>query len=253
MSLDIWTQGALWSEAKPGAGACWRIVEAQHRVSTLKLAGTAARQAVLEDILEETKPPVPAECAGLHYLLSSPFRYGAPYPQGSRFRRAGWTPGVFYASESERAAAAETAFHRLLFYAESPDTPLPENPAEFTSFSVAWKTERALDLAAPPLDEDAALWTDPVNYEPCQSLAGRAREADIGALLYASARMEGGRNAALLTCRAFARRTPRTWRSWRIYWRAETVSAAREHPRAQFDFALADFAGDPRVAAYLAR
>ena len=48
-------------------------------VSTLKLVDTLAEQALLEDILEESKPPVPPECRHLHYLLSTPFRYGAPY------------------------------------------------------------------------------------------------------------------------------------------------------------------------------
>ena len=61
------------------AGRCWRVVEAQHVVSTLKLVDTLAEQALLEDLLEETKPPVPPECRHLHYLLATPFRYGAPY------------------------------------------------------------------------------------------------------------------------------------------------------------------------------
>ena len=42
----------------------------------------------------------------------------APYPIGSRFRRAGRTAGVFYAAESPETAVAEMAFYRLLFFAE---------------------------------------------------------------------------------------------------------------------------------------
>jgi hypothetical protein len=71
------------------------LVEAQHRISTLKLVDTVEEQQALEQLIEETKPPLPPECAGLHYLLSTPFRYGAVYPVGSRFRRAGLTEGVF--------------------------------------------------------------------------------------------------------------------------------------------------------------
>ncbi|MEQ8514082.1 MAG: RES family NAD+ phosphorylase, partial [Chromatocurvus sp.] len=85
-------------------------------MSTLRLVDTLDEQSLLEDILEETKPPVPTECIGLHYLYMTPFRYGS-YPDGSRFRRAGKTPGVYYASESPRTAIIETAFHRLLFFA----------------------------------------------------------------------------------------------------------------------------------------
>ncbi len=140
MSSATWTPAALSSEARPYRGICWRLVEAQHRVSTLKLVDTLAEQAALERLLEETKPPVPPECRHLHYLLATPFRYGAPYPQGSRFRRAGFTPGVYYASEHVETAVAEAAFHRLLFFADSPGTPWPANALELTAFSVPCAT-----------------------------------------------------------------------------------------------------------------
>ena len=54
--------------------------------ATMKIVDTLAEQS----LLEETKPPVPPECREFHYLLSTPFRYGAPYPTGSRFRPAGF-------------------------------------------------------------------------------------------------------------------------------------------------------------------
>ena len=86
----------------------------------MKIVDTLAEQGLLETLLERSKPPVPPECRHLHYLLATPFRYGAPYPTGSRFRRAGHTPGVFYASTSASTAIGELVFHRLLFFAESP-------------------------------------------------------------------------------------------------------------------------------------
>src|SRR6476659_4712923 len=116
MPSRTWTRAALSSERRRLAGTCWRMVEAQHRVSTMKLVDTLAEQSALESLLDATKPPVPPECRHLHYLLTTPFRYGAPYPTGSRFRRAGLTPGVFYASKTPTTAVAEMAFHRLLFF-----------------------------------------------------------------------------------------------------------------------------------------
>ncbi len=95
----------------------------------MKLTDTLAEQQVLEELLEETKPALPPEARGLHYLMAAPFRYGALYPRGSRFRRAGRTLGVFYGAEGPRTAAAEMAFHRLLFYAESPGHPGQKTPA----------------------------------------------------------------------------------------------------------------------------
>lgn len=173
MSSPTWTPGALSSEFRPFAGRCWRIVEAQHRVSTLKLTDTLAEQALLEDLIEATKPPVPPECRHLDFLIATPFRYGAEYPQGSRFRRAGRTPGVFYASEAVATAVAETAFYRLLFFAESPATPLPGGASEYTAFAVEIATGRLLDLTEPPFARDAAAWSAPDAYERCQVLRKR--------------------------------------------------------------------------------
>ena len=84
------------------AGVCWRAVEAQHRVSTMKLVDTLAEQSALESLIDATKPPVPPDCRHLHYLLATPFRYGAPYPTGSRFRRAGADAGGVLRVENGR-------------------------------------------------------------------------------------------------------------------------------------------------------
>src|SRR6478736_1818737 len=135
MSLPIWTPAALSSELRAVSGRFWRLVEAQHQISTLKIVDTLEEQALLETLLEESKPALPPECIGLDYLLATPSRYGAVYPHGSRFRRAGRTLGVFYASEKVETALAEMAFYRLLFFADSPETPLPSNAAEYTAFA----------------------------------------------------------------------------------------------------------------------
>ena len=142
MSSPTWTAAALSSEAVRLDGKVWRLVEAQHRVSTLKLVDTLDEQALLEELIEETKPAIPAECRHLDYLLATPFRYGSVYPQGSRFRRAGRTRGVFYAAEQVATAVAEMAFYRLLFFADSPDTPWPKDAAEYTAFSAAIRTDK---------------------------------------------------------------------------------------------------------------
>ena len=91
MSPPTWTPAELSSSARVAAGRAWRIVEAQHRVSTLKLVDTPEDQAFLERLIDETKPPVPPECRHLDYLLFTPFRYGN-YRHGSRFRRPGNPP-----------------------------------------------------------------------------------------------------------------------------------------------------------------
>src|SRR6516225_1300360 len=206
MSSRTWTPAALSSDAHALKGECWRLVEAQHSYSTLKLVDSVDEQRALEELVEDTKPPLPPECRGLHYLMSTPFRYGAPYPTGSRFRRAGLTAGVFYAAERPGTAIAELTFYRLLFFAESPDTPWPANPGEYTAFAADFTTRNGIDLTRNPFDTHRAVWTHPTNYGPCQDLADAARGARIHVIRYRSARTrDESFNLALLSCRAFAK------------------------------------------------
>jgi hypothetical protein len=245
--LPTWTTAALSPEIGRLAGLCWRVVEAQHVVSTMALVDTLEEQALLEQVLDESKPAVPDDCRNLHYLLFTPFRYGAPYPQGSRFRRAGVTPGVFYASQQITTAVAEMAFWRLLFYAESPQTPWPANAAEYTAFSVRFSTGKGLDLARAPLNRDVAKWTHPTDYSHCQALAETARLAGVNVLRYQSARASG-MNIAVLACAAFASRRPIEQQRWRIHVGASGARAIGEAAEARVAFDRTAFARDPRIA-----
>ncbi len=250
MSSPIWMRVALSSELRRLERPCWRLVEAQHRVSTLKLTDSLAEQALLEELIEDTKPAVPPECRHLDFLLATPFRYGAAYPHGSRFRRAGRTAGVYYAAEGAATAVAEMAFYRLLFFAESPATPWPSDAAEFTAFAADIATDRLLDLTRPPLAADEALWTDPTNYDPCQAFADAARAAGAEAIRYRSVRdPAGGANLALLACRAFAKPAPVERQSWRLRLSRSGVQALCEFPRQGLEFPRDAFAADPRIAA----
>ena len=216
-------------------------------VSTMPLVDTLEEQALLEQILEESKPRLPTGCQGLHYLLFTPFRYGAPYPQGSRFRRAGLTPGVFYASQQVTTAVAEMAFRRLLFYAESPSTPWPANAGDYTAFSVRI-SGKGLDLTKPPLNADATRWAHPTDYAPCQALADAARDAGMKVLRYQSART-AGTNVAVLTCAAFRSREPVAQQRWKIHVGDAGVRAIGDLPGQRLAFTRESFARDPRIAA----
>jgi len=248
MSSRTWTHAALSSERRQLSGVCWRVVEAQHRVSTMKLVDTLDEQSALESLVEATKPRLPHDCQHLHYLLATPFRYGAPYPSGSRFRRAGMTPGVFYASTTSSTAVAEMTFHRLLFFADSPQTPWPVDSGDLTAFSVRYRTSAVIDLTAPPFDADRARWTHPTDYAPCQSLADTARTAEIEVLRYSSARDARGINVALLVCRAFAGKEPIERQTWRLNLNAHGARAVCEFPELRLEFTRAAFANDPRIA-----
>src|SRR5947209_7771341 len=97
---------ALASEARRYGRELWRVVEAQHTASTMRLGDSLEEQAALELILEASKPPLPPAVRRLHYLLATPFRY-RPH-LGSRFRAA-FDAGGWYGAEAVRTALRATA------------------------------------------------------------------------------------------------------------------------------------------------
>ncbi|MEX0970157.1 MAG: RES family NAD+ phosphorylase [Paracoccaceae bacterium] len=236
------------SEFSSYQGRGWRVVEAQHKVATMKLADTLDDQALLESLIEASKPPLPEACHHLDYLLAAPFRY-KPYPNGSRFRRAGHSPGVFYAAQKLETALAEAAFYRLLFFAESPATPMPRAPFEVSVFAAALGTSALLDLTVQPYAAQSAQWTHPTDYTTTQALEGKARAAGAQIIRYQSCRCpKRGANIAVLACSAFARPAPVARQSWWLNISQTHVQARCEHPDRAVEFARAWFATDPRLA-----
>lgn len=243
----MWTPRALGSETRAWAGDLWRVVESQSQVATLKLVDTLDEQTILEAELEGSKPVVPATCAGLDYLLATPFRY-APYLHGSRFRRARQPDGCFYASERVETAVAEEAFYRLLFFLDAPGAKRPGNPQERTAFRVPAETGRAIDLTCSPFVSETAIWTHPTEYGPCQALADAARKAGVEAIRYRSVRdPDGGDNLAILSPAALRTTRPEVLETWHIFLRDVAVQAIREMPRLTLEFPFSAWAADPRV------
>ncbi len=211
MSSSTWTPRAVKARAARVSARLWRAVEAQHVASTRRLVDDLEEQRVLEDILEASKPPVPAAAERLHYLLFTPFRYRSPHP--SRFRGP-QDPGVFYGAGSVRTACAELGYWRWRFLTHSKGlTAL--GPAPQTLFQAAVRAGAA-DLERPPYSKDAAAWRHPDDYRPTQAFARVAREAGVGLILYGSVRdPNAGRCAAVLAPEAFSAPAPiapaQTW------------------------------------------
>lgn len=227
MSSTTWTPAAVASESRAWRGRLWRAVEAQHRVSTLKLVDSLAEQDQLERLLETSKPALPAVRVPHHYLLVTPFRYPSPHPGGSRFRAA-TDPGVFYGADARRTACAELGYWRWRFLMDSPAL-LRLQALPHTLFQ-AQAEGSAVDLTAPPLARDAARWRDPRDYAACQALAGAARGAGVAVIRYGSVRdPEQGACAAVLTPDALAPELldEQTWRlsvtRERVQWQRDSV------------------------------
>ena len=245
MSSTTWTTREVASNAGALRHALWRAVEAQHVVSTMALVDSIEEQHVLERLLEETKPSIPAAASHLHWLLFTPFRYPPP-PGGSRFRGPN-DPGVFYGADEIRTACAELGYWRWRHLMDSPAlAAMPTKPQ--TVFQVKINGN-AVDLRAKPFVRDRKAWTDAGDYSGCQAFGRTAREARIGAIRYESVRdPQHAACCALLAPYAFASPNPLEQQTWmlsvardRVIWQRTHSLRAEEH-----EFAAAQWSPSAR-------
>ena len=224
----------------PLEGTIYRLVESQEQVATNALVATFAEQALLEDLLERSKPPLPQGSSRLHYLLATPFRY-PPLAWGSRFGTR-FEPSLFYGSRSRDTVLAESAYYRFVFWSGMSVPPPEPLETQHTLFGASIGTTRALQLQAPPFDEYAAILTDRQTYAATQALGAAMREAGIDAFEYRSARdPRGGINVALYTPAAFAASEPNGLHEWLCETSAATVRFYSRHGGGLVEHPLATF------------
>jgi hypothetical protein len=217
MQSSIWTQCGGASELRPLRLTARRVVESQHQVSTRKLVDTLEEQAVLEDLIESAKPPMPAG-RRLHYLLATPFRY-PPLRRGSRYGGR-HERGIWYGSETLRAALAEVAYYRFVFLAGT-RAELGTVTTQLTAFTVRVRTERGADLDVPPFTAHRAALASPVSWAATQPVGSAMRGAGVEVFRYPSARSPGT-HVGVFTPAAFGSARPRGFETWHC-----TATAAR--------------------------
>ncbi len=224
MSSNIWMQCAGASELKPLRLMPWRVVESQHEVSTRKLVQSAAEQELLEELIDGVKPPITSG-QKLHYLLFTPFRY-PPLRYGSRFGTR-QERGIWYGAEHQRTCFAEVAYYRLLFLAGT-DATLGLLTTALTAFTVRMRSDRGIDLAAPPFETHRDAIASPVSYDASQSLGRDMRDAGVELFRFPSARdAEGGTNVGAFTPAVFHHAAPQQFQHWHCSATHDTVEFAR--------------------------
>jgi hypothetical protein len=222
------------------------VVESQHLFSTRVLVDSDAEHQVLEELIEGHKPRAER---GLHFLLTTPFRY-PPLPHGSRFGTRA-EPGIWYGAEQPRTAFAEAAYYRLLFL-EGTAADLSPLLVEVSAFRAGFKTERGVDLTRAPFAAYEAQISSPVRYGASQQLGRDMRAAGVEAFRYRSARdRQGGANLALFTPRPFHSRRPSVPETWLCAASRETVEFVKKDvfERAAFRFPRRDFEVGGRLPA----
>jgi hypothetical protein len=230
MSSSIWTRCAGTSRLRPLRVDAWRVVEAQHQVSTRKLVDSVDEQILLEELVDGIKPPDPTH-GRLHYLLATPFRY-PPLRHGSRFGRR-HEPSIWYGSESRRTALAEVAYYRLVFL-EGTTAELGVVATTLTAFTVRAASTQAVDLVAPPFDAHRRAIASPTRYTATQALGAAMRAAGVELFRYPSARDPDGVNVAAFTPSVFGTSRPRRFETWHCVASRERVEvSARDYFKRQ--------------------
>jgi hypothetical protein len=220
---EIWAACAARAAPVALSGSILRLVESQEQVATNMLVRTLAEQALLEDLIEASKPRHPGPATGLHYLLATPFRY-PPLPWGSRFGRR-FEPSLFYAGRAIETVLAESAYYRFVFWSGMAAPPPAPLDTRHTLFSVSIGTTRGLQLQHAPFDEHAAALLDRRYYGATQALGSAMRTAGIEAFEYRSARdPQQGLNVALFTPGALGASKPDILDEWLCQTTAERVS-----------------------------
>jgi hypothetical protein len=212
----------------------WRAVEAQHVVSTLRLTGNDPdAHDILEQLVEQSKPALPEDAAGLHYLLATPFRY-PPRAGGSRFRGA-TDPGVLYGGLERRTACAEMGYWRWRFVRDSEG--LREIAASPQTLFQSGVRGSSIDLRARPFDAQTGAWTHPDDYSSTQALGRMARQAGAALILYTSVRdPEPGVCVAVLDPRVFRPKRPVVQETWHLTVTSDAAIWQRESSRFVFKF-----------------
>jgi hypothetical protein len=222
-------------QGKPRQRDLWRGVEAQHRVATLRLVDDHEEQALLEQLLEASKPPAPPSAQGRSFLLFTPFRYASPCP--SRFRLASH-PGAWYGADEPVTVAAEIAHWRRRFFSDSNGLREQQVLVEFTFFQARFRGIE-LDITQPPWSAQRDAWRHPGDYATCHELATQARAAQppIEAIRYESARREGGLCQVVFALEALSIANPGMQQTWTCKMTRQRILMSHDQERLQFDMA----------------
>lgn len=246
MTIDVWRECRGKDAIKSLNFNAHRIVESQEQIATANLVDTLEEQAVLEGLLEQTKPPQPIT-SQKHYLLTTPFRY-PPLKHGSRFGTRS-EPSLFYASMTVATALAETAYYRFVFL-DGMESPWNGRLlTEQSSFVARIATERGAELNQRPFSRFETLLASPLDYRATQMLGQRMRDAKVEGFRFKSARdLNGGVNAGVFQPGAIRSKQPQKIQQWLCSTTGDEIVFQQNLNRNNvFRFSFTEFCVDGRL------
>jgi RES domain len=240
MSPNIWTLCGAKPNVVEYRGRPSRIVEDQHHLATRPLVDSVEEHDLLEQLIENAKPPARAPAA-LDYLLSTPLRY-PPLKRGSRFGTT-LEMGIWYGAEEPRTAFAEVAYY-LVVLLEGTAADIQPLQRTVTAFTADVKSTVAVDLTLPPFATHGADISAKDSYVSSQQLGLDMRAAGTTAFRFTSARdIRGGVNVGVFSPSAFASKKSKSHQRWlcvattaRVEFTRQGVvkTAVHSFPRADF-------------------
>lgn len=221
-----------------------RIVESQQQIATTRIVDSLEEQAILESLLEATKPPLLVDSEQLHYLFSTPFRY-PPLKHGSRFGSR-FYPSLLYGSKTVETVLIECSYYRFLFWNGMSVPPKSKKfITEHTLFAGRYYSEQGLQLQNVPFTGHSKLLRDVANYTETQAFGLAMREAGIEAFEYSSARDSNkGVNIALFTADALIVNEPLYKSQWICSTTANNVRFVSRDDSKVYGFNINEFVVD---------
>ncbi|GGY79741.1 hypothetical protein GCM10011613_25860 [Cellvibrio zantedeschiae] len=212
----------------------------------MAITQSATEQSRLEELLDLSKPKIPADTLGLNYLLMTPFRY-PPLRYGSRFGTT-WERGIFYGSCELQTALAETAVYFWLFQQGPTELGALEHIRDQrTAFKVKLSSQKALDLHSDDFESQYEHISNPASWSYTQELGAKLREADAEFIVYPSARFRGGKNIAVFSPKAFFDKEPAVQQLWHVKFTSNTCVFVRASGNENFEFKREDFCKDGKI------
>lgn len=198
--MSIWAQCHGHEHIRPLNVSPWRVVEAQHVLSSRDLVNTPEEHDVLETLLEHSKPWINPE---KDYLIFTPFRY-PPLQYGSRFGRS-VEPSLWYGSMMLETAFAEVAYYRGMFFQDT-EADLGYIDLMLTAFRAVIKTKQGIDLTEPPFETHRETLSSKLSYESTQNFGSSMRSAGVEAFVFYSARtLEASKNVGVFMPSVFVK------------------------------------------------
>jgi len=247
MSSDIWTLCGGNRLVRKRSLEVYRVVQGQAVNGLAKFVKNASELEILEEMLENSKPPVPEEDKSDEKLIYTPFRYFLK-DKGARFNGPN-SPRVWYGSRDLNTCLREKAYHQFCFIEDSVGLKDKSIDIIFTSFLSQWKSKRCVNLCSNSFKYHHDKITSPSSYFESQKLGEDMYNDSIEIFLFPSCRNPGKENFGSFTPTAYVKNSLSKRRGWTAIFRPELVTIIPHNRKFQgkaFDIQKSDFSVNGR-------